>query len=69
MRRHGEYARDAIRPEVADLRCRCGRLMARVNRNAVELKCPRCKRVVVVVDGRPFFPNGPGCPDGDCRCG
>jgi hypothetical protein len=39
-----------------DLRCQCGRLMARRTSAGIELKCQRCKRVVVVpappVDGR-----------------
>lgn len=65
---HGEYAPETP-SQAADLRCRCGRLMARVIRHAVEMKCPRCKRVVMVVDGRPFFPDSPGCRDGDCPCG
>jgi phage FluMu protein Com len=31
-----------------ELRCDCGSLMARVTERGVELKCRRCKRVVVV---------------------
>jgi hypothetical protein len=31
-----------------DLRCRCGSLMARVTARGIELKCRRCKRVVLV---------------------
>jgi phage FluMu protein Com len=31
-----------------DLRCPCGSLMARVTIAGVELKCRRCKRVVVL---------------------
>ncbi len=31
-----------------DLRCQCGSLMARVTEAGIELKCRRCKRVVVV---------------------
>jgi len=31
-----------------DLRCECGSLMARVTKAGIELKCRRCKRVVVV---------------------
>ena len=32
----------------AELRCHCGSLMARVTARGIELKCRRCKRVVVV---------------------
>jgi len=28
----------------AELRCRCGRLLARLDSRGVVLKCPRCKR-------------------------
>jgi len=31
-----------------DLRCQCGSLMARVTKAGLELKCRRCKRVVLV---------------------
>jgi len=31
-----------------DVRCHCGSLMARVTDGGIELKCRRCKRVVVV---------------------
>jgi hypothetical protein len=35
-----------------DLRCGCGSLMARRTASGLELKCRRCKRVVVVsLDG------------------
>ncbi len=32
-----------------EVRCHCGSLMARVTAQGVELKCRRCKRVVLVV--------------------
>jgi phage FluMu protein Com len=32
----------------ADLRCACGSLVARITPAGIELKCRRCKRVVVV---------------------
>ena len=32
-----------------ELRCHCGSLMARVTARGIELKCRRCKRVVVLV--------------------
>jgi len=47
-----------------DLRCDCGKLLARVLRTVLELKCPRCKRVVLVVGGRRF--EEPGVPP--CTC-
>lgn len=34
-----------------DLRCECGSLMARLTAAGIELKCRRCKRVVVVPVG------------------
>ncbi len=33
----------------ADLRCECGNLVARLTREGVEIKCRRCKRLVVIV--------------------
>jgi hypothetical protein len=32
----------------ADLRCTCGSLMARQTTTGIELKCRRCKRIVVL---------------------
>lgn len=32
-----------------EVRCHCGSLMARVTPRGVELKCRRCKRVVLVL--------------------
>jgi phage FluMu protein Com len=32
----------------AELRCCCGSLMARVTARGIELKCRRCKRIVLV---------------------
>lgn len=31
-----------------DVRCDCGSLMARLTKAGIELKCRRCKRIVVV---------------------
>lgn len=31
-----------------DLRCLCGRLLAKAQPEGVELKCPRCKRAVLI---------------------
>jgi phage FluMu protein Com len=36
------------RPSDRELRCACGSLMARVVGVGLELKCRRCKRIVVV---------------------
>jgi Zn finger protein HypA/HybF involved in hydrogenase expression len=47
-----------------DLRCECGKLLARVLRTVLELKCPRCKRVVLVVGGKRFEVAGAG----PCTC-
>jgi hypothetical protein len=48
-----------------DLRCDCGKLLARVIHSVLELKCPRCKRVVLVADGRRYEGTG----NGPCTCG
>jgi phage FluMu protein Com len=32
-----------------EMRCECGRLMARVMKDRIVLKCPRCKRIVALV--------------------
>ncbi len=31
-----------------DLRCGCGSLLARLNPKGIELKCRRCKRIIVI---------------------
>ncbi|MBI2884549.1 MAG: hypothetical protein HYY15_00035 [Candidatus Omnitrophica bacterium] len=33
---------------MSDMRCECGRLMARQIPDGIELKCPRCKRAFVL---------------------
>ena len=43
---HSAHASDA------ELRCHCGSLMARVTPRGIELKCRRCKRVVIVAAER-----------------
>ena len=48
-----------------DLRCDCGKLLARVVHSVLELKCPRCKRSVLVVGGRRYELAGAG----QCACG
>jgi hypothetical protein len=53
-------ANDAVKT----LRCECGRLLARVLKAAVELKCSRCKRVVILVEGRRY--QQPGVAGCDC---
>jgi hypothetical protein len=45
-----------------ELRCDCGKLLARVLHSVLELKCPRCKCVVLIADGQRFEPAGrPPC--------
>ncbi len=39
---------DAPPLETTELRCQCGSLLARLCLRGVELKCRRCKRVVLV---------------------
>ncbi len=48
-----------------DLRCDCGKLLARVLHGVLELKCSRCKRVVLVAGGQRFEPIGAACTCGD----
>lgn len=49
-----------------DLRCGCGKLLARVLHGVLELKCPRCKTVALVVGGQRFAPAGaPTCACAD----
>lgn len=31
-----------------DIRCTCGQLIARWTRNGVEIKCKRCRRLIVI---------------------
>jgi len=31
-----------------ETRCECGQLMAKVRKQGLELKCKRCKRIVVI---------------------
>ena len=45
MRKTGAHV---LNERERDLRCNCGSLMARVSADGIELKCRRCKRVVVV---------------------
>lgn len=40
--------RDVELGREGDGRCPCGRLLARAARDGTELKCPRCKRTLVV---------------------
>ena len=34
--------------DVSETRCECGQLMAKVKGLALELKCKRCKRIVII---------------------
>ena len=42
----------AVVATAAEVRCHCGSLLARVIADRIELKCRRCKRVVVVAANR-----------------
>lgn len=35
-------------PNNSETRCECGQLMAKVRGQGLELKCKRCKRIVVI---------------------
>jgi phage FluMu protein Com len=48
---HGSTGCDKDRScggETDEMRCQCGRLLARVSNDGVELKCTRCKRVLCI---------------------
>ncbi|MCS6927161.1 MAG: hypothetical protein NZ578_14815 [Candidatus Binatia bacterium] len=52
--------------DAQESRCRCGSLLARLRPQGVELKCRRCKRVVVIPWGTAATWHGvtvqwPGC--------
>jgi phage FluMu protein Com len=34
--------------DVSETRCECGQLIAKVRGQALELKCKRCKRIVII---------------------
>ncbi|RMH09124.1 MAG: hypothetical protein D6704_01870 [Nitrospirae bacterium] len=34
--------------QLAEIRCHCGQLVARLTPSGVELKCKRCKRLVLI---------------------
>jgi hypothetical protein len=38
----------ASRPDDSEARCECGQLMAKVREDGLELKCKRCKRIVLI---------------------
>lgn len=40
--------RDECQPSTDESRCLCGRLLARLTEQGIELKCPRCRRLVVI---------------------
>jgi phage FluMu protein Com len=51
-------ASQALAPADRDCRCLCGSLLARRIGDAVELKCRRCKRTLVI----PLHPEARGNP-------
>jgi hypothetical protein len=44
-----------------EVRCHCGQLIARIVEEGLELKCKRCRRILVIplsaIGGRPFHTN------------
>ncbi len=36
------------RSEPAETRCECGQLIAKLGEGGIELKCKRCKRIVLI---------------------
>lgn len=47
MEAHGK-SEPEVEAHDCDVRCGCGALLARVVEGGVEIKCRRCKRVVIV---------------------
>lgn len=47
-RRAGDRAAPGAPRAIRETRCACGSLLARLTAEGVELKCRRCKRLVVV---------------------
>ncbi|MBA5874877.1 MAG: hypothetical protein GDA66_10065 [Nitrospira sp. CR1.2] len=43
---HNDLARPCCQD--SETRCECGQLIAKVRRQGLELKCKRCKRIVVI---------------------
>jgi phage FluMu protein Com len=39
---------EAVAPATADLRCDCGKLVARLTPYGVEVRCTRCKRLLLI---------------------
>ncbi len=38
----------AVEDRQSEARCHCGQLMAKLRREGIELKCKRCKRIVLI---------------------
>lgn len=45
------YLREPCMSEDHEARCECGQLMAKVRMDGLELKCKRCKRIVLIPFG------------------
>jgi hypothetical protein len=45
---HGPQAAGVLSPAMDDVRCDCGSLLARWTAAGMEIKCRRCKRLVVL---------------------
>lgn len=60
---------DCRSPEPDSLRCACGSLLARYVAGAIELKCRRCKRTVLVPIDPPSGPPSSVCADPDSELG
>lgn len=48
----------SVAGDAAEHRCACGSLLARLSAHGVELKCRRCKRVVVIAWSTPAAWHG-----------
>jgi len=44
----GEMSSSSHSEDYSETRCECGQLIAKVRGQGLELKCKRCKRIVVI---------------------
>jgi len=60
MTSSSDSARAKTRPRDSEARCECGQLMAKLLGHGIELKCKRCRRLVIIpfsgIEGWPQAP-------------
>ena len=42
------FSREKVTVNAQEARCHCGHLVAKLRKEGVELKCKRCKRIVIL---------------------